>query len=167
MRTKRLSWLLRHHLPDFTNDNLHRIAISNLQDGQRDLERWWAKKYGTPKKAYDEHILEELLIEKFEDYYSQNPDEIARFEDLVAKGKEDDWDGAMSAEHEAGIAKWLSKKKKVDLSKYQSNDELTEEDEKKILDSLGFNLPKSSKLVNLGDGDLKEFDDDFLGGGKL
>jgi hypothetical protein len=165
MRTRRLSFLLRHHLADFTNDNLHRIAISNLQDGHRDLERWWANKYSIPLKAFDEHTLEELLVEKFEDYYKQNPDEISRFEALAEQTKDEDWDGSTSTEHERGIAKWLSKKKKVDLTKYQSEEQLTEEEEKKILGSLGFNLPKSSRIVNLNGDGKGEFEDDFLGGG--
>jgi hypothetical protein len=163
MRTRLLSWLLRHHQADFTNDNLHRIAISNLQDGHRDLERWWAEKYKAPKKSFDEHCLEELLIEKFEDYYKQNPDEIARFENAIETAADKAWDGSTSAEHERHIQKWLAKKPKVDLSKYQSDEPITEEDEKKILDSLGFNLPKSSKIVNLSD-DKREFYDEFIGG---
>ena len=37
---------------DFSNDNLHRIAIANVSDSERVLARWWTKKYRTPLKQF-------------------------------------------------------------------------------------------------------------------
>jgi hypothetical protein len=157
-KLKSLAYLLRNDLHAFSNDNLHRIAISNLSDGDRELKRWWTKKYGKPLKDFEDHTPEELLIEMYEDYYAKNPQEVQAFEDIVTR--DDEWDGSMPDDHEFEMKKILDKKGKVDLSKYQTDGDLTEEDEKKILESLGMNLPKSKRVVNMGEG---EFDEHFLG----
>lgn len=151
-----------------SNDNLHRIAISNIRDGERQLERWWSKKYKTPIRHYNDCVREELVIEMLEDFYDNNRTEIDRFYDSLEKQKlaqQGEWNGQTSPEYETEIQKRLSRFKKVDLSAFQSekDKELTPEEEARILDSLGRNLPKSkktkeSKVPLLGS---DEFDEEF------
>lgn len=132
LSTKSLQYRLRH--VDLNDSNVHRIAISNLQRTERKLERWWAAKYGIPTKPYQEHTIEELLIEYLEDYYEQNPKEVAAFET-----KDDNWQGEMPAEYEEEIQDRLKKinaKNKVDVSKYQTDSVLSSEEEKKVLDGV-------------------------------
>lgn len=162
---KRLNWLLRHHYDAFNNDNLHRIAISNLEDGERGLERWWERKFSKPLKEFHDYTYEELVIAQIEDYYSHNPHEIKKFEMLAERQAE--WDGTMPAEHEREMRKRWSKKKQFDLSQWQDEKPLTEEEEKRILADLGKRLPGSKRIVNLGsDEDVDpEFDEQFLGEG--
>ena len=146
-----------------TNDNLHRIAISNVTDGDRVLARWWTKKYSTPIKPYSEHTNEELIIEMLEDYYDQNRGEIDRFLDSLHDRTHGEWDGRTSEEYEAQIQKRLSKFKKVDISKYQSDKdkELNQEEEENIIASLGRNLPKSKTIQNNVDVGKDEFEETF------
>jgi hypothetical protein len=167
-KTKRLS--LSKLLEDLkpSNDNLHRIAISNIADGDRQLERWWQKKYKTSIKHYNDYTREELIIEMLEDFYDNNKTEIDRFYDSIEKeqiAKQGEWDGRTSPEYEAEIQKRLSKFKKIDLSAFQSekDKELTAEEEDAILDSLGRNLPKSKKTKEKGIPALgsDEFDEEF------
>lgn len=161
-RLKKLGFLLRNDLQHFTNDNLHHIAISNLDDGQKALERWWADKYKRPIRDFDDHTIEELLVEMYEDYYRKNPTEIQRFIDSTTQAQEE-WDGRMSDEHESHMRARWAKKPKLDLSKWQDDRELTEEEERKIFDSIGRNLPGSRKTINMGEDD-GGFNEDFLGG---
>lgn len=160
-----LAYLLRDK--SLNNVNLHRIAISNLQDPERQIERWWCKKYKTPLKPYEEHTIEELMIEMLEDYYDRNPDETKKFlgrEDAIAE-----WDGTMSPEYEAAMQARLKKvneRNKVDIAKYQTKEEnLSEEQVQDILANVGKNLPKSQVVTKLKDGaevlGSDEFDDAF------
>jgi hypothetical protein len=144
---KSLTWLLRHHLSDFNNDNLHRIAISNLRDGERAIRRWWDRKY-QPSRSFEDSTIEEHLIEMLEDFYERNPDDVGKFE-----SQEEHWDGRMPEKYEKDIQSRLKKRRQIDLARYQDKAPLTEEEEKKILDSLGQNLP----------GSKDEFEDEFLG----
>jgi hypothetical protein len=151
-----------------SNDNLHRIAISNIVHGERTLERWWQKKYKTSIKHFDDCTREELIIEMLEDFYDNNRTEIDRFYDSLEREKLasfKEWDGKTDDEYEIEIQKRLSKFKKIDLSAFQSDKdrELTEEEEASIFNSLGRNLPKSTKkeeksLLTLGS---DEFDEEF------
>lgn len=163
MRLRTLGFLLRHDFESFTNDNLHRIAISNLSDGERSLRRWWEKKYKTPHKEYEDHTVEELLVQMFEDYYDQNPAEIQRF---VLRSNVEEWDGRMSKEHDERMKKRFGNT--AVLKKYQDFKPITEEEEQRILDSLGRNLPGSKFVRDLGGGEKSvrqtdEFEDEFLG----
>ena len=160
MRIKPLSFLLRNDVQNFNNDNIHLIAISNINDGERSMERWWERKYKAPLKAYEDHTFEEILVEMFEDYYEKNPAEAQKFiQNIVTKGQ-DEWEGQMSDEHEAEMQKRFANPEL--LKKYQSEKELTEEEEKKLLDSLGRNLPGSKVTRDLSGGDGSgEFDDEF------
>jgi chorismate mutase len=136
---------------ELSNTNLHLIAISNLQSHERRVIRHWCKKYGQPEKPLGEHTMEELLVEYLEDYYENNPKEIPKLLNSVM-AIDTEWDGTVSAEYETSMQKRLSKTKKVDLSKWQSDEELTPEQEEEILANLGRNLRKSSK---------DEFEEDF------
>lgn len=127
--------------PVFNNDNLHRIAISNLRDHERRVIRWWLKKYNQPLKPLEEHTIEELVIEMLEDYYEAHPQEIERFMSHDAGLLE--WDGTMSDSHEKRMEKVWKKKPQVDLGKFQDEKELSEEEEAEILANLGRNLPGS------------------------
>ena len=132
----------------FNNDNLHRIAISNLQDHERQVFRWWCKKYRTPQKPLGEHTIEELMIEMLEDYYERHPQEIERFLDNTAQ--EPEWDGSTSPEYEAQIRARLekiNKKMGVDIKKFQSDVELSEVEVRNILDNLGKDLPGSRNMT--------------------
>ena len=142
MRIKSLEWLLRNQ--EYSPDNLHLIAISNLKDSARRLERWWRKKYKVPAKQFEDHIEEELLVEMLEDFYEANPAEIERFLFSLDAKVSVGWDGSVSEEHEIR----MQKKFKNDglIAKYQSDEILTPEEEQKILDSLGMNLPKSKQV---------------------
>lgn len=129
------------------NDNLHRIAISNLSDPERQLARWWTKKYKQPLRSYQEHTLEELMLERLEDYYEANPTEIERF--AASQFVDEEWDGTMPEEHEREVLARIAKidaRNRVDIAKYQGPD-VSDEEAEKILASLGLNLPKSSKKI--------------------
>lgn len=162
---KSLSELLRNKV--LNNDNLHRIAISNLRDHERQVARWWCKKYRTPLKLFAEHTMEELIVEMLEDYYDNHPAEIERF--LSSEENIPDWDGSMSPEYEAEIQARLRKineRNRVDISKYQTTDEnLTDEQCESILNNLGRNLPKSRAVTKRDDGSMTigsdEFEDKF------
>jgi len=163
---KNLSELLRNQT--FNNDNLHRVAISNLSDHERRIQRWWCKKYKTPLKDFEDHTIEELVVEMLEDYYDNNPSEIERF--LSTEGVDPEWDGKMSADYEAEIQKRLKKineRNHVDLKKYQTPDEnLTDDQIQSILDTVGKNLPKSRMVTKNEDGSMTlgssdEFEDKF------
>jgi len=161
---KKLPLLLKGLQP--TNDNLHRIAISNLQDHERRAIRWWCKKYRTPLKPLEDHTIEELIVEMLEDHYEARPSEIERFfESLLIEQGGETWNGKMSDEYERQMQQRLKKLKPVDISKYQSEEKLSAEEEAKILENLGRDLPKSRQLTMrgnsppaLGDG---EFEDTF------
>jgi len=169
MRLKTLPYLLRNDLANFNNDNLHLIAISNLSDGERSLERWWERKYKSAPKAYEDHTLEELLVQMYEDYYEHNPQEIGKFMSRSAP----EWDGTMPAEHEARMKRRYAEKQKDILKRFQTDKgEISAEEEKRILENLGRNLPNSKFERDLG-GEKRsvkggdEFEEDFatLGGG--
>jgi chorismate mutase len=150
----------------YNNDNLHHIAISNLRDHERQIIRWWKAKYRQPEKPLDEHTIEELMVEMLEDYYERHPVEVDRF--LAGASGAPDWDGCMSADYEREIQARLKKLnvRPADLKKYQSDVELTPEQEKEIFESLGRNLPKSKALTKrenepLTLGNESEFEDTF------
>lgn len=171
IRPKNLGWLLRNHSRNFNHDNLHRVAISNLESSVRRQEKWWSKKYQTPLKQYEDHIEEELWVEMLEDFYDAHPVEIQRFLDNENVRQVGDWDGRMSDAYEKEIKQKLVKineRNRVDITKYQSSEVLTEAQEKKILESLGMNLPNSKKVIHgspiRGEQEiytLGEFDEDF------
>lgn len=140
-------------------DNLHLIAISNIQDTQRRLERWWEKKYRTPMRPYNEHTTEELYVEFLEDYYDRNPEEVEKF--LNSLKNEPEWDGKMDAEYERQMQARWKKKKQIDLTQFQSDKQLTEEEEQAIIDNLGAGLTKKIMVKNKSV--EEEFAEDFLG----
>lgn len=144
----------------FSNSNLHLIAISNIKDIEKKINRWWRGKYKTPEKQYGQYTIEELVIEQLEDFYEKNPEEINRF--LASNGNtEDDWDGTMPTQYEENIQKNLGRffdKNRVDLSKYKSEEQVDEKEEKRILENLGRRLP-GSKLIRKQNFD--EFEDIF------
>lgn len=157
-RMEQLSRLLDGFEPSY--DNLHRIAISNLEGENFDswARSWWESKFRQPLKAYDDHTMEELAIKIFEDFYRKNPEEIKKFQMGEIK---DDWDGTVDAEHEKQIKERIKKidqRNRVDIKKYQSDKVLTEEEEKKILLSLGQKVEDKRMLI--GD---DEFEDVFGG----
>jgi hypothetical protein len=157
---KGLNWLLRDKSLD-DSSNLHRIAIASLQDSNRVLERWWTKKYQRPLKDWEDHVSEELVIEMLEDFYEAQPAEVHKFlltEDAKQSGE---WDGRVSPEHEDRMKKVWSKKKQVDISKYQSKDELTPEQEEEILANLGRGLPGSRVVTKKGNEVTLGKDDEF------
>lgn len=140
-------------------DNLHLIAISNVDDTQRRIERWWEKKYRKPLVPYLEHTQEELYVKYLEDYYERNPEEAERF--LNSLHNVPEWDGTMDEEHERQMQARWKKKKQIDLTQFQSDKELTEEEEQAILDNLGKNLIK--KVVVKNKSVAEEFEESFLG----
>ena len=91
------------------NRNLHRIAISNLQDHEKRIVRWWCNKYKVPVKPLEDHTMEELLVEMLEDYYERHPQEIERFYDEESAQQEIGWDGRMSDQYESDMKKRLKK----------------------------------------------------------
>ncbi len=140
---KGLQERLRHKKQ--SQDNLHRIAISNLDNQERVLERWWSKKYRTPLRPYEDHTQEELMIEMLEDYYEANPSEIERFYDSI-KMESEEWNGRMSEEYERGIKERIEKINKnlgIDISQFQSDEVVSDEDFEKMMNKVGKNLPKS------------------------
>ncbi len=153
--------------PDSDSTNLHYIAISNLEDDYRRVRRWWTKKYRRPEKEFEEHTAEELIIEMLEDFYEKNPKAKQKFLEGEA-AREEEWDGTMPESYERMMQeRWSKKRVKVDISKWQSDTELSEEEEKRLLDNIGRKLPGSFKVSDqgeeeeepsLGDG---EFDEDF------
>jgi hypothetical protein len=140
------------------NDNLHRIAISNLEDQEKSLVRWWCDHYRQPPKPLDDYTVEELYIERLEHYYSKKPERIKEFLDREAK----EWDGGFDDETEKEIARF-SKGKTVDLTKYQKDSsDLSDEAAQRIIDNLGMHLP-GSKVTTAQPSydDNDDFDDEF------
>ena len=129
---KNLSEMLQGKM--LNNDNLHRVAISNIQNTERRLIRWWCNRYKQPPKPLEEYTLEELMIEQLEEYYINNPEKIDEFKGLVDSSV-DDWDGTISPELEEMIR---SKANKVDISKYQTENDknLSDEEVEKITRSV-------------------------------
>lgn len=142
-------------------DNLHRIAISNIENNfEASVVRWWERKFRQPLKPYEDHTLEELALKMFEDFYDRNPSEIEKFKN--GEVKEDDWDGKVDPEHEARIKERLKKideRNRVDIRRYQSEKELSEEEERKILENVGRRVsPVSAPTMG-----QDEFEDEFGG----
>lgn len=145
-----------------SNDNLHRIAISNLKNPLRQIERWWVKKYKSPLKCFSDHTIEELLIEMYEDFYEKNPEQIDLFlQGSVAGREDDDWDGSISKEHDQQMRQRFKPSGKIE--KWRTQEQLTKDQEQKIIENLGRNLPGSKMIEShkpikeLGE----EFEDDF------
>ena len=141
------------HISEIPEDqnNYHTIAIANLQDSEYQLKKWWHKKWNIPPKNFDEYTIEELFVEMLEDYYDNHPEEINRYLDV-----EEEWDGTMPESYYNDPAtKAFHEKHKNDgfLARYQSDEELTPEQEKEILDNVGKNLPHSTMT--------EEFDETF------
>jgi hypothetical protein len=106
-------------------------------------------------------VSEELVIEMLEDFYEAQPAEVHKFlltEDAREHG---DWDGRISSEHEERMQKVWKKKKQVDLSKYQSKEELTSEQEEQILANLGRGVPGSKVVTKKGNEVTLGKDDEF------
>ena len=102
----RLNIRLKRSSPRLVNaDNLHRVAISNLDDQERALTRWWCNKYRTPPKPLEDYTLEEIFVEHLEDFYERDPRAAKDF--LRSVRKEEEWDGnhAVSVERELQ-ARW-------------------------------------------------------------
>jgi len=137
-------------LPE-NSDNLHRIAISNITvNTETKISRWWSEKFRTPMKPFLEHTTEELVIMFLEDHYEKNPIEMQKF--LAPAPEEGEWDGKMPVEYERVMEakmKKIQEKNKVDLSKYQDEKPVSQEEEDRILKNLG--LPQ----------DKGEFEDNF------
>lgn len=152
--------------PKSNTDNLHRIAISNLEDPERMLVRWWTRKYRQPIKQFDDHTWEELFIEKLEDFYSENPAEIEKFLKNERTAEEEEWDGTVPDE-EARARRAERAGGPVDLSKYQKDSkDYSDAEVSQIVDNLGKNLPGSRtvkkeepKIVSTLGGD--EIEDTF------
>jgi hypothetical protein len=138
------------------DDNLHRIAIENLNDGLHALKRSWHKRWNQPPKALDDYTIEELLIESYEDYYLRHPQEADRFLNSVNLGSSDD-------------DEWLERQIKESeregieandvIKKYQTegDEEMSDEECAKILSSVGKRLPGSGTRIDMND----EFEDTF------
>jgi len=144
------------------NQNLHLIAISNLEDPEISLKRWWHKKHRHPQRSYGDYTYEELVIEQLEDFYEAHPQEIERMLANIGASS-DDWDGTMSSQYEEQVKKRHGRffeKNKVDLSKWKSDEALDEDDEKSLIENLGRSLPRSEFRKTLLD---EEFEDDFGG----
>lgn len=147
------------------DNNIHRIAISNIKDPKIQLERWWRKKYRIPPKDFEEYTSEELYLEYYEDYYDRYPEKI---EEFLAGGIDDEeWDGTHDdPELEAAILKRLTKLNLANpdiIKKYQTPGDENMSDEKfqDILNNLGKKLPGSKKKVKKKDNE--EFEDNYLG----
>lgn len=142
-------------LIEINNDKLHLIAINNLDDPEYVLRRWWHLKYRIPPKDIDDYTFEELYVEYLEDRYIDHPKEKQNFLDSIDP-EVADWDGTMSAEYEESV-KSFHEKHKIDLSEFQSDIEMSEEEEEEMLKNLGRNLPGSTHVV----GSDIEFEDEF------
>jgi hypothetical protein len=140
---KSLKWYLRNKELNST-DFLHLVAIDNLKDENRIIEKWWRKKYQRPAKDFEDHTREELFIEMLEDYYDDRPAEIERFLFNLNARIEVDWDGKVSEDHELRMKRRFANESLID--KYRTDKELTAKEEKDLLDNLGKDLPKSKML---------------------
>jgi len=168
MRLRKPSSTLNRELRNA--DNLHRIAISNLRDHEHSLRRWWHQKYGKPPKPLDDYTTEELYIEYLEDFYDRNPDEIDKFlakPSAAQAAINEEWDGTEKFRGEDEALAMLARIRKrqgktVDLTKYQSDEEVSDEEFAKIFASIGkVQRPKLKGPPALGD---DEFEDTFGSG---
>lgn len=181
----RLNIRLKRSSPRLVNaDNLHRVAISNLDDQERSLTRWWCNKYRTPPKPLEDYTLEEIYVEHLEDFYERDPRAAKSF--LGSVRKKEDWDGNHAVETERELqARWakIHKRKGIDtdkvLAKYQTEADkaMTSEDFTKIMATIGKNLPGSKTVRTFEDDSAKiggtpisvqtlgeEFEDQYGGG---
>ena len=136
------------------DDSYHEIAIFNLNNSEYFLKRWWRKKYKIPfKDRVEDYTFEELYIEMLEDYYEDRPEEIKKFLNNKNTIVEDsEWDGFTNPEYEKTISKILGKHNKNYIERYKSDEEVSDEEENKILENLGKKLPGSKNI---------EFDESF------
>jgi len=160
MRLRKPSSQLNRRL--LNADNLHRIAISNLNDHEHQLKKWWHQKYRVPPKPVDDYTVEELYVEYLEDFYERHPEEIAAFD--KARSGAEEWDGSekFRGEDEAlALLKRVRQRqgKTVDLSKYKTED-VSDEEFEKIVASVGKSKRPKLKVPLLGE---DEFEDDFGG----
>jgi len=85
------------------------------------------------------------MVEMLEDYYESKPAEIERFhESILIESGAAEWDGRMSDEYEEGIKGRIEKINKdmgVDISQFQSDEEMSDEDFEKMMSTVGNNLP--------------------------
>lgn len=136
------------------DNNYHEIAISNLQDSEYYLKRWWRKKYQRPSRdRVEDYTFEELYIEMLEDFYEDRPEEVKKFlanKNIIVINSE--WDGSTTPEYEKTIGKILGKHNKNYIEKYQSEEEISDKEEEKILENLGKKLSGSKNI---------EFDETF------
>jgi len=123
VRIKSLRQRLSHL--SFNDDNFHRIALSNLKSPKRRIERWWAKKYRTPAKDFEDHTEEELYIEMLEDFYEKNPKEAKKFWTDMETKMDIGWDGHTSDEYEESMQRRIEElQRPIDISQYQSDKEV-------------------------------------------
>jgi len=144
-------------------DNLHLIAITNARSGEKKISIWWRKKYRVPPKPFEEYTWEELILERLEDYYYENPAEADKT--LANIIKPEIWDGEMPDYYEKDIKRKYKKffdRNKVDLSKYQTDVVVSKKEEDDIINNLGRKLP-GSKVVNSIQSieEPDEFEDNF------
>ena len=152
---KHLQTLLKGKLQ--SNDNLHWVAISNLQDEEYKLERWWRKKYKQPPKPLDDYTTEELFIEFLEDFYEKNPEKITEFMQAAeCPPEEEKW--TVPDHVEELLAKRRTKSKVGGkIAKYfNPNDRnLSDEECQMIFDRIG-KAKSKSKEIKIADDEFEE-----------
>jgi len=139
LKLRNLNWIARH--THYNEDNFHRIAISNLSDSRKKMQRWWENKYQTYSKSFEDHTEEEIYILMLEEYYDTNPSQIERFWESVGS---DEWDGETDAEYEREIKQRLKNIKgaNVDISRFQSEKEVDVD----IMESLRSSFPSEDEI---------------------
>jgi len=166
-KIKNLNKMLTGKLQD--NTNLHYIAISNIEDGENNLRRWWHKKYRIPPKDIEEYTVEELYLEWLEDFYSGDPKRVDEFHTSIEVEAEEEWDGELDIDTQVEIdRRWKSlgveqDKSIIDKYKTDGDEDLSPDEIKNILADVGRDLPgsKSGKDDTAPIVSNDEFEDTF------
>lgn len=135
----------------------HRIALDNLLDPQHVLERAWRVRYHQPPKPLADYTVEELYVEALEDHYAAHPKEADARRLVHAQGAPvvfgtagAEWDGRLPDEVErARQAYWERRRAQhphtqVDLTRFQSDVEMTPEKARAYLAQVGQTAPAAA-----------------------
>ena len=155
MQLSRKLELLARVKPEY--DNLRLVAISNIRfNNEKSLRAWWHRKYKIPPKPIEDYTFEELLIENFEDFYSNHPEKAVEFLKLQPVEVVEVEDMTVPSH-----VQWILDKRKgrgkIEKYKTAGDENLTDEECQNILSGIRGTRQGATSNPSLP----QEFDDDF------